>query len=147
MGGIGGAGYSGWGARCDPSPGVRDRFGHEFLDLLVVGNGFEQYEGVTVRALTHAWDDVGRVFAVSEATIVGGTFEMHWAHAYEPQNYQPVHIYADVDANKRCDPAIDRVWSQPTGAGAGGDFLFLWYDRFAVMGPQAADVCSLLNAC
>jgi len=125
-----------------------------YLEFEITGTGFHEHNGQVVRVVTHKWDDRSRVFAADELLVVDGMIHFLWVDAYERFSYQPVLFYADVDADGRCNPAVDHVWGGPSSAWnpRGNEWYSVEIEHDVGLGGHLADAqaekyCNLVNAC
>jgi hypothetical protein len=146
-----------WGTACDPRPGGDEKMDGlpRFLDVEIRASGFDAYEGATLRTVTYERLEAGvvtRVFGTREVIVTGGGFEVMWPNAYERFGYQPMVLYADVDDDGTCDPAVDPTWGMFSNAhNPPGDAPYVW-DLDLGMAPfldgiSAADICTVANGC
>jgi hypothetical protein len=139
-------------AACATSDGHMADSTHGFVDLDVMGRGFERYEGKIVWMLTRRTrSDV--VFGVARTTIVDGQLMVHFPDGFERQAYQEVFWFVDADGDGLCDDgAGDHVgYTITNGFNPVADepYLLMFEDSEFLQGPPVGgeSICAVMNQC
>jgi hypothetical protein len=128
--------------------GVRDGV-RNFLDLVVMGQGFEEHEGKRVHVFTRE-SSSNAPLGYGSALVQDGRFTIRFPDGYARFSYQLVFHYVDVNGDGRCAEAMgDHVGYRITNGfnPSTNEPLEMMYTHTHVSASRNEQVCDLMNTC